>query len=122
MAAIMVDSASHAIRIANREALPADGLPAIVRLGSIVRLSELTDQADEDGGQRVLTPRREMVYRVDLAHEGRRVAPGASSSGVTALAGVGDGRLLELEASRDPAMPPFRNRIYVVDPCDASGA
>jgi hypothetical protein len=122
LSAITVDPDSHSVWIANREALPADGLPAIGRLGTVVRLSELTSQTAEGGAQRAMAAWRDVAYRVDPVHEGRRFTPGASSSGVTALAGIGDGRLLVLETSRAPVMPPFRNRIFVVDPRVSSGA
>ncbi|MFM6128730.1 MAG: esterase-like activity of phytase family protein [Sphaerospermopsis kisseleviana] len=105
LSAITVDQGTGSVWIANREALPADGPPAIGRLGTVVRLCEV-------GGQ-------ELFYRVDPAHEGRRWTPGVSSSGVAAIAGVGDGRLLVMEASRVPTMPRFRNRLFVADPADA---
>ena len=110
LSAVTIEPSSRAVWIANREALPADGLPAIGKLGTVVRLCQLAGLATEEAS------RREPTYRVDPAHEGRRVTPGTSSSGVAALAAVGDGRLLVLETSRAPAIPPFRNRIYLVDP------
>jgi len=121
LSAITVDPDSHSVWIANREALPADGLPTIGRLGTVVRLSEFTRQTAEEGPQQAMAAWRDVAYRVDPVHEGKRVALGASSSGVTALAGIGDGRLLVLETSRAPVMPPFRNQIFVVDPRDSSG-
>jgi len=121
LSAITTDPGTQGVWIANREALPADGLPAIGRLGTVVRLSEVLTQSNPANALQGMVSRREALYRVDPAHVGRSVTPGASSSGVAALAGVGDGRLLVLEASRAPAMPRFRNRLFVVSPADANG-
>jgi hypothetical protein len=122
LSAITVDRGTHAVWIANREALPADGLPAIGRLGTVVRLSEVVDQPAKEGSERAMKSRREVFYQADPAHEGRRVTPSASSSGVAAVAAVGDGRLLVLEASRAPTIPPFRSRLFFVDSGETSGA
>ena len=40
---------------------------------------------------------------------------GPQLSGVTALVACGAGRLLVLERSAGPGLPPFENRIYLVD-------
>ena len=41
-------------------------------------------------------------------------------SGVAAVAGLGQGRLLVLERSGCPGLPPFENRMYVVNTKDAT--
>jgi hypothetical protein len=120
LAAATYDPSTSSVWISNREALVPDGLPAVGRLGTDVRLTELSADADRRSPSAGTNPVREVRYRVDPAHGGRRFSPGASSSGVTAVAAVGDGRLLVLEASRAPTLPRFRNRLYLVDLSQAS--
>jgi len=77
---------------------------------------ELGAESKQDPTRTIMTPKNEVLYHVDAAHQGRRLTPGDASSGVSAIAAVGDGRLLVLETSRAPTLPRFRNRLFVVDP------
>jgi len=116
LAAITTDPVTGSAWISNREALIPDGLPAIGSLGTDVRLMELGVESKQDPTHAIMTPKNEVLYHVDAAHQGRRLTPGDASSGVSAIAAVGDGRLLVLETSRAPTLPRFRNRLFVVDP------
>jgi hypothetical protein len=116
LAAITTDPATGSAWISNREALISDGLPAIGSLGTDVRLMELGAESKQDPTHTIMTPKNELLYHVDAAHEGRRLTPGDASSGVSAIAAIGDGRLLVLETSRAPTLPRFRNRLFLVDP------
>jgi hypothetical protein len=57
----------------------------------------------------------QLAYAVDSPHHFVRVFTGDPLSGVAALTVLGDGRLLVLERSGCPGLPPFENRIYLVD-------
>jgi len=116
LAAITTDPATGSVWISNREALIPDGLPALGSLGTDVRLMELGVESKQDPTHTIMTPKNEVPYHVDAAHQGRRLTPGDASSGVSAIAAVGDGRLLVLETSRAPTLPRFRNRLFLVDP------
>ena len=116
LVAITTDPATGSAWISNREALIPDGLPAIGSLGTDVRLMELGAESKQDPPHTIMTPKNELLYHVDAAHEGRRLTPGDASSGVSAIAAIGDGRLLVLETSRAPTLPRFRNRLFLVDP------
>ena len=116
LAAITTDPATGSVWVSNREALILDGLPAIGSLGTDVRLMELGAESKQDPTHTITTPKNEWLYQVDAAHEGRKLTPGDASSGVSAIAAIGDGRLLVLETSRAPTLPRFRNRLFLVDP------
>jgi hypothetical protein len=73
-------------------------------------------ESKADPADTITNLKKELLYRVDAAHAGRRLTPGNASSGVSGIAAVGDGRLLVLETSRAPTMPRFRNRLFLVDP------
>ena len=55
------------------------------------------------------------AYRVDPVHQFVRMFAGQPLSGLSALAALGNGRLLALERSGAPGLPPFNSRIYLVD-------
>ncbi len=103
---------------ANEEALPADGPAASASAGTVVRLTRIA--IPEQTPQ--VTPQQpiQLAYAVDPPHEFVRVFSGEPLSGVSALMGLGDGTLLVLERSGCPGLPPFENRIYLVDPRSAT--
>lgn len=94
------------------EALPTDGPAATADQGTVVRLARITLPEPDDRE----TKPRQVAYRVEQPHAFVRLVGGQSLSGVAALTGLGDGRLLVLERSGCPGLPPFENRIYLVDP------
>lgn len=98
---------------ANEEALLDDGPPPAPGSGTVVRLVEVPLAAAGSGG-------RQLAYAVDPPHAGVPVAAGdVHYSGVVALAALPDGCLLVLERSAARCVPPFENRLYVVDPARA---
>ena len=97
---------------ANEEALAADGPAATVNAGTVVRLVRVAI-SDED--QHREEESLQLAYDVDAPHAFVRVFAGITLSGVTALVGLGGGRLLVLERSGSPGLPPFENRIYLVE-------
>jgi len=97
---------------ATEESLPADGPASATGGGTVVRLVALATAGGGAAGQ--------FAYAVDPPHEFVRVFAGPVLSGVTAVTVLGDGRLLVLERSGCPGLPPFENRIYLVDPRGAT--
>lgn len=99
---------------ANEEALPDDGPPPTAGVGTVVRLVEVRLAAAAGAAHG-----RHLAYAVDPPHA--CVPEGARDiySGVVALAALPDGRLLVLERSAARCLPPFENRIYIIDPAAA---
>jgi len=108
---LAVDPDGRHIWTANEEALPADGPPTTTERGTVVRLTRIAVPAP---GERPDDP-RQFAYAVDPPHRFIRVFPGDPLSGVAALTALGRDRLLVLERSGAPGLPPFANRIYLVD-------
>ena len=92
---------------ANEEALVPDGSPAAAGVGTVVRLMRLPLRAG--------SPPLQVAYRVDPPHDFVPVFAGPTLSGVVALVALGHGRLLVLERSGGPGLPPFESRLYTVD-------
>lgn len=97
---------------ANEEALIPDGAAAATGAGTIVRLMRLPLRAG--------SPSFQAAYRVDPPHGFIPVLPGPTLSGVVALVALGHGRLLVLERSGGPGLPPFESRLYLVDTTHAA--
>lgn len=103
-----------AVWTANEEAIAVDGPPPARDVGTVVRLVEVPL------GEAAAPPRgRQIAYAVDPPHACVAVGPSDVYSGVVALATLPDGRLLVLERSAARCLPPFENRLYVVDPAAA---
>lgn len=96
---------------ANEEALPGDGPSPRPGAGTVVRIAWVSLDA--------AAPGRQIAYATDPPHACVPFAAGEAYSGVVALAVLEDGRLLVLERSAARCLPPFENRIYVVDPAAA---
>ena len=109
--ALAVDRERGHVWTANEEALPADGPPAAPGTGTVVRLLRLPVSPAERPLQ--------LAYAVDPPHAFARLIAGPVLSGVVALVPLPDGRLLVLERSGGPGLPPFENRIYEVEPAQA---
>lgn len=107
-----IDPDGRHVWTANEEALPADGPPAAVGAGTIVRIARIAIPEPE---QQERTEPTQLAYAVDAPHDFIRVFSGDPLSGVTAIVGLGDGRLLVLERSGCPGLPAFENRIYLVN-------
>jgi len=61
----------------------------------------------------------QVAYRVEPPHAFLRVFAGQPLSGLAALVALGKGRLLTLERSGAPGLPPFASRIYLVNTAGA---
>lgn len=97
---------------ANEEALPADGPVATAATGTVVRLARIvTPEPNEDATQKPA----QFAYAVDPPHSFVRVFGGEPLSGIAAMVGLGNGILLVLERDGCPGLPPFENRVYLVN-------
>lgn len=108
---LCVDPDGGCIWTANEEALTADGPAVSATAGTVVRLTRLPLPGDAAGAALAA----QFAYAVDPPHAGVSFLPGRPLSGVVALVAVGGGRLLVLERSAVRGLPPFENRIYLVD-------
>jgi len=106
--AVAVDPERGHVWTATEEALPGDGPAATADAGTVVRLIRLALDPSEQP--------LHIAYAVDRPHAFARLFSGPVLSGVVALVALPDGRLLVLERSGGPGMPPFENRLYLVDP------
>ncbi|MGI9177314.1 MAG: esterase-like activity of phytase family protein, partial [Pirellulales bacterium] len=107
-----IDADGRHIWTANEEALSADGPAATAASGTVVRIAHI---AIPEPGQQQREEPIQLAYAVDPPHQFLRIFTGEPLSGVAAITGLGDGRLLVLERSGCPGLPPFENRIYLVD-------
>lgn len=114
-----IDPDGRHIWTANEEALPADGPGATATAGTVVRLTRVPIP---EPGQHGFEEPIQVAYAVDPPHHFVRVFPGDPLSGVSAIAGLGQGRLLVLERAGCPGLPPFESRIFFVDTKAASDA
>lgn len=114
-----IDPDGRHIWTANEEALPADGPGATASTGTVVRLTRV---AIPEPGQQGLEEPIQVAYVVDPPHHFVRVFLGDPLSGVSAITGLGEGRLLVLERAGCPGLPPFESRIFFVDTKAAADA
>lgn len=110
--ALTVDPDGGHVWTANEEALPADGPPPTAAAGTVVRLARIPIPTDNAGPQ---NETRQFAYPVDPPHSFVRVLKGEPLSGVSAIVSLGADKLLVLERSGGPGLPPFENRIHLVD-------
>jgi len=103
--AVAVDATGGMVWTANEEALAVDGPPPSETSGTVVRL--LGQPLDG-------SPPRQIAYPVDPPHAFLRLREGPVFSGVVAIGPLPDGRLLVLERSAGPGVPPFESRIHLV--------
>lgn len=107
--ALAVDPDDGGIWTANEEALAGDGPGPREGGGTTVRLVRVPPPAEPR------RPTRQYAYDVEPPHAFARVFPGDPLAGVCAIAALGGGRLLVLERSAGPGLPPFLSRLYLVD-------
>ena len=107
-----IESDGRHIWTANEEALPADGPAATAGAGTVVRLARI---ATPEGGNDARPEPVQLAYATDAPHAFIRVFSGEPLSGIAALTGLGEGRVLVLERAGCPGLPPFENRIYLVN-------
>lgn len=108
---LCVDVDGACVWTANEEALADDGPAAAPGAGTVVRLIRLPLPAAGAETQRT----GQFAYAVDPPHAAVTLVAGRPLSGVVALVALGGGRLLVLERSAVMGLPPFENRIYLVD-------
>jgi len=106
---LAVDPDDGGIWTANEESLAGDGPAPREGGGTTVRLVRVPPPAEPR------RPTRQYAYDVDPPHAFARVFPGDPLAGVCAIAALGGGRLLVLERSAGPGLPPFLSRLYLVD-------
>ena len=108
--ALATDPDGGCIWTANEEALPADGPAAGLGRSTVVRIARIAvPGAGHDGGD------AEFAYAVAPPHAFVPIFTGEPLTGLVALVALGDGRLLALERSAAPGLPPFKSRIALVD-------
>jgi hypothetical protein len=110
--ALALDPDGRHLWTANEEALEADGPAAAPQAGTVVRLVRVP-LAGAGGAFQA-------AYRVDPPHGIVPVFAGPTFSGVVAIVALGRDRLLVLERSAGPGLPPFESRIYLVDTARAA--
>ncbi len=103
-----VDPDDASIWTANEEALAVDGPAASVGAGTTVRLVRIPLPSQDR------QPARQFAYAVEQPHPFVRIFAGEPLAGVSALVALGGGRLLVLERSAGPGLPPFLSRIFLV--------
>lgn len=111
---LAVDPDGETIWTATEEAVPADGPAAAEGRGTVVRLAAI----DVPGGESRTGP-GQVAYAVDPPHRFIRIFAGEPLAGLVAMAALGDGRLLALERSAGPGLPPFTSRIVMVETATA---
>lgn len=115
---LAVEPDGRFIWTANEEALSPDGPQSARRSGTMIRLMAIPtprDDTDQAAGADPHLAARQFAYQVDPPHEMVSMSDAMPLSGVAAIAALGGGRLLVLERSGGTGLPPFENRIYLVD-------
>jgi hypothetical protein len=107
--AVAIEPDGTAAWTCTEEAVESDGPAASVGVGSIVRLVRLPLSAGTAAADQ-----RQASYVIDPPHAAVRLLDGQIFCGVSAIAAWDRDRLLILERSASPSLPPFRNRIYGV--------
>jgi hypothetical protein len=110
---LALDPSGRRLWTATEEAVPADGPASGPGVGTLLRL--ICCELPAAAGPEPLPAGRQTAYAVDPPHALLKVMAGPQLSGVTALVACGAGHLLVLERSAGPGLPPFENRIYLVD-------
>jgi len=110
--ALALDPDGRHLWTANEEALATDGPAAAPGTGTVVRLVRLPLDPSR--------PARQIAYAVDPPHPQAALMDGSRLSGVVAMVALARGRLLVLERSAGPGLPPFENRLYLVDTAAAT--
>lgn len=108
--AVAVEPDGRVIWTATEEALPTDGPATAEGRGTVVRIARIPvpETADQP-------PAAEFAYAVDPPHTFARVIAGEPLAGLVALVPLGHGRLLVLERSAGPGLPPFESRITLIE-------
>jgi len=120
--ALAVEPDGSRLWTANEEPLERDGPAVATGIAGRVRLVGLSIDPAAAIGARFdpVDRRREVIYEIDPPHDCLGLPGGPLLSGVVALVALDGGRLLVLERSAAAGVPPFENRIYLVDTSTAA--
>jgi hypothetical protein len=108
--ALASDPDGRFIWTATEEAVPADGPAAGDGRGTVVRIARIAVPGGDTGDTDA-----QFAYPVEPPHRFARVFAGEPLAGLVAVVALGEGRLLALERSAAPGLPPFTSRIAVID-------
>lgn len=108
---VAVEPDGSRIWTANEEAVAVDGPAAAADTETVVRLVGIPVPDGADAERPVV----QHAYAVAPPHPFVRVFAGEPLAGVVALVPLGAGRLLVLERSAGPGLPPFSSRLALVD-------
>lgn len=108
--ALAVEPDGGCIWTATEEAVPADGPAAGEGRGTVVRIARIPVP-----GAAGSPPAGQFAFMVDPPHAFARVIGGEAFAGLVALVPLGGGRLLVLERSAAPGLPPFESRLSLVE-------
>lgn len=120
---LAIEPGARHLWTANEEALTIDGGTADVGGGTVVRLTRIPIDRGRAGVAGPAAPPDEgfqAAYPVEPPHPFARVFAGRPLSGLVALVALGDGAVLAMERSCCPGLPPFANRIFLVDAARAA--
>ncbi len=110
--ALAADPDGRHLWTATEEAIVGDGPAATAGEGTVVRITRIDTRGE---GARPV----QYAYKVDPPHRFIPIAEGTPRTGVSALVALGGGRLLVLERSGGPGIPPFVNSFYLVETASA---
>ncbi len=113
--ALSVDPDGRFIWSATEEAVPDDGPASGEGQPTVVRIARIPVPGAADGDSA-----GQFAYAVDPPHAFARIFAGEPLAGLVAMVALGQGRLLVLERSAAPGLPPFNSRITLVDTSQAS--
>jgi hypothetical protein len=108
--ALATDPDGRVIWTATEEAVPADGPAAGENRGTVVRIARIAVPGGDVGDRDA-----QFAYAVAPPHRFARVFAGDPLSGLVALVALDGARLLALERSGAPGLPPFTSRITLID-------
>lgn len=109
--AVAADPDGAHVWAANEEALETDGPAPTADSGTVVRIVKMPVVTPAEPGRRAA----QTAYPVAPPHRFVGLSGIAVHSGVVALVALGSGRLLVLERAGCPGLPPFSNRLTLVD-------
>jgi len=109
--AVAADPDGVHVWAANEEALETDGPAPTADSGTVVRIVKMPIAVPAEPARQAA----QTAYPVAPPHRFVGVSGIAVHSGVVALVALGSGRLLVLERAGCPGLPPFSNRITLVD-------
>jgi hypothetical protein len=115
---LSVEPDGSRIWTANEEAFATDGPESGRSHGTVIRLIAIPtprDSTTQAAADSTPPDAAQFAYQVDPPHEMVAIDGQMPLSGVSALAALGGGKLLVLERSGGVGLPPFENRIYLVD-------